>query len=84
MKLKSYIWFISFLILAQIFGIGMICVIILWLNTYQGGFGSWSNVKVFNYHPVFMSVSMVYLYGDGRESNFLLPNKFPYVYIIVV
>ena len=39
---------------------------VIWLNAYLGGF-SWSDEsKVFNYHPLFMLMGMVFLYGNGE------------------
>ena len=65
MDAKNYAWFISLFILAQLFGITMIIMVVMWMSIYQGGLNSWATKKVFNYHSVFMPVSMVFLYGDA-------------------
>ena len=50
MNTKNYAWFIAFLILAQVFGLGMITMVIMWMHVYQEGF-TWYNLHVFNFHP---------------------------------
>ncbi|KAA3670792.1 uncharacterized protein DEA37_0004960, partial [Paragonimus westermani] len=45
--------------------LGVLCVILtgIWLGAYWGGF-SWTDVRIFNYHPLFMVLGLVFLYGD--------------------
>lgn len=48
--------------------VGIICIVLVWIWTgqYLGGF-AWSSNPVlqFNYHPLFMVIGMVFLYGDA-------------------
>ena len=38
----------------------------VWLGYYYGGF-DWNNpALVFNYHPVFMVVGLIFCFGDGE------------------
>ena len=41
-----------------------------WMGTYHKGFG-WDISTVFNYHPLFMTIGMIYLYGDGKTNTFI-------------
>lgn len=43
-----------------------------WLGAYWGGF-SWTDSRVlFNYHPLFMVLGLVFLYGDGESNGYLV------------
>jgi len=35
MDSKKYAWFIAFLVIAQIFGLGMIAMVVMWMSVYQ-------------------------------------------------
>ncbi|XP_015787659.1 cytochrome b ascorbate-dependent protein 3 isoform X2 [Tetranychus urticae] len=53
------------LLLSHSIGSIIILLIILWVNKHLGGF-DWSiPAKEFNYHPLFMVLGMVYLYGNS-------------------
>ncbi|CAH8511418.1 unnamed protein product [Heterobilharzia americana] len=57
--------FIFLIILSQIFGLLAVVLTAVWLGKYWGGF-SWTNAStVFNYHPLFMVLGLVFLYGDA-------------------
>ena len=51
--------------------IGIVCVVlvIIWMSHYRGGFAWDGSGKEFNYHPVFMVVGLVFLYGNGEISG---------------
>jgi cytochrome b-561 len=53
------------IIASQVIGIIMVIFVGVWLGTYRGGYG-WDVATVFNYHPLFMTIGMVFLYGDGE------------------
>ena len=52
--------------LAQLFGITIVVLISIWSGHYLGGFAWQSNPGLqFNWHPLLMTIGMVYLYGNG-------------------
>lgn len=51
------------LIISQVIGLVMIILIGSWAS-YHGGYG-WDVSTVFNYHPLFMTIGMIFLYGDA-------------------
>ena len=58
------------IIAAQVIGFIMVILCGIWMGTYEGGGGfGWDITTVFNYHPLFMTIGMIFLFGDG---NFLL------------
>ncbi|CAF0714122.1 unnamed protein product [Brachionus calyciflorus] len=61
---RSLAFFTLGLIAAQVIGIIMIILVGSWLGNYRGGYG-WDVSKVFNYHPLFMTIGMIFLYGDA-------------------
>ncbi|KAH9587687.1 hypothetical protein MS3_00005328 [Schistosoma haematobium] len=76
---KSFIYLV---IISQIFGLLAVILTAVWLGKYWGGF-SWTNANtVFNYHPLFMVLGLVFLYGDGTKAVFdmhnalLIPNLY--------
>ncbi|CAH8502120.1 unnamed protein product [Schistosoma turkestanicum] len=59
---KSFIYLI---IISQIFGLLSVVLTAVWLGKYWGGF-SWTHAStIFNYHPLFMVLGLVFLYGDA-------------------
>ncbi|KAH8876106.1 Cytochrome b561 [Schistosoma japonicum] len=58
--------FIFFVIASQIFGLLAVVLTAVWLGKFWGGF-SWTNANtVFNYHPLFSVLGLVFLYGDFK------------------
>ena len=52
--------------MAQLFGITVVALISIWSGHYLGGFAWQSNPGLqFNWHPLLMTIGMVYLYGNG-------------------
>ena len=53
----------------------LIAVILVgvWMGNYRGGF-AWHDdpVKQFNYHPLFMILGMIFLYGNGKTQYLVL------------
>ena len=53
------------IIASQVVGLLMVILVGSWMGSYRGGFG-WDISTVFNYHPLFMTIGMIFLYGDGN------------------
>ena len=51
--------------LLQVFDIIIIVMVGVWMGHYRGGFAWDGTSKEFNYHPVCMMVSMIFLYSEG-------------------
>ena len=50
----------------QLFGLAAVIMCTVWIGYYYGGF-DWNNpALVFNYHPVFMVVGLMFCFGDGE------------------
>ena len=53
----------------QIFGILAMVLTGIWMGKYNGGF-AWDGTSLeFNYHPLCMVISMVFLYSEGNFST---------------
>jgi cytochrome b-561 len=55
--------------------VGAIVVILvtIWMGNFRGGFAWTSDPKTqFNWHPVLMTLAMVFLYANGKCIFFLL------------
>uniref|UniRef100_A0A1I8J8N2 Transmembrane ascorbate-dependent reductase CYB561 n=4 Tax=Macrostomum lignano TaxID=282301 RepID=A0A1I8J8N2_9PLAT len=60
-SLKSFtVW----VLVALTTGASAVVMTTVWLTKYLGGF-DWNNEKVFNYHPLFMVIGMVFLYANS-------------------
>lgn len=55
--------FTALVLMAQVFGLLSVILVAVWMGHFSGGF-SWSEQK-FNYHPLFMTIGMVFLYGEA-------------------
>lgn len=53
-------------IAVQVIGLIMVILVGTWMGNYRGGYG-WDVSTVFNYHPLFMTIGMIFLYGDGKS-----------------
>jgi cytochrome b-561 len=53
-------------LVTQLIGVFMIIFVALWIGIYLNGFGwDYDNTMVlFNWHPMLMSLGMVFLYGN--------------------
>lgn len=66
----SFLFFSFLTILTQIIGLIMIILVGVWMGSYRGGF-SWSKPSLtFNYHPFFMTLGLIFFYGDCKSSLF--------------
>lgn len=58
--------FTGWVLLSQVFGLAAVILVAVWMGNFSGGFAWQSNPTLeFNYHPLFMIIGMVYLYGDS-------------------
>lgn len=59
--------FMLLVILAQIAGGLGVILMAVWMGSFQGGFewGDNDDLK-FNYHPMFMTIGLIFIYGDGK------------------
>lgn len=61
-------------IVTQAFGILLVILVATWNVCYRGGFAWSSNPSLqFNWHPMLMTVGLVFLYANGKNS--ILANK---------
>jgi len=51
-------------IAVQVIGLVMVILCGVWMSAYRGGYG-WAIETVFNYHPLFMTIGMIFLYADA-------------------
>jgi cytochrome b-561 len=57
-------WYYFIAIFAQVVGVIGVILVGVDFGVYFGGF-TWGGSTLFNYHPLFMTLGMVFLYGDG-------------------
>ncbi|CAF1427548.1 unnamed protein product [Adineta ricciae] len=58
-------WFSLMVLTSQIVGVFAIILLAILFGQYRGGFG-WTDIdKEFNYHPLFMTLGMIFFYGDA-------------------
>eukprot|EP00794_Sanderia_malayensis_P003539 gene3539-4042_t len=51
--------------IVEVVGIIILAVVFIWMGHYRGGFAWNGSAKEFNYHPVFMTIGFIFLYGNG-------------------
>ncbi|PAA51387.1 hypothetical protein BOX15_Mlig012455g3, partial [Macrostomum lignano] len=56
--------FTIWVLIAQAVGLLAVILTAVWMSVYHGGF-SWVPERVFNFHPLFMVIGLVFLYADG-------------------
>jgi len=59
--------FLLYFLFACLEIVGLVCIILvcIWTKQYLGGFAWDGSGKMFNWHPVFMTVGLVFLYGNA-------------------
>ena len=47
-----------------------VLLVAIWMGSYDGGFG-WaeSPEQQFHYHPMFMVIGLIFLYGEGKTDK---------------
>ncbi|VDK85552.1 unnamed protein product [Dibothriocephalus latus] len=64
--------FVPLVVVVQIAGLLAVVLSIVWMGLYAGGF-DWSQPEiVFNYHPVFMVLGLVFCFGDVKVVHAIL------------
>uniref|UniRef100_A0A5K3F591 Cytochrome b561 domain-containing protein n=1 Tax=Mesocestoides corti TaxID=53468 RepID=A0A5K3F591_MESCO len=56
---------IPLIVIAQIFGLAAVVTCIIWMGYYNDGFDWADSACVFNYHPVFMVLGLIFCFGDA-------------------
>lgn len=65
----SPVLFIVSVLAIQILGIVAMVLTGIWMHHYLGGFG-WDGTRLeFDYHPLCMVISLVFLYSEGEIFN---------------
>ena len=62
----KYKWFTWLFILAEVIGVILVIMMAIWTGYYLGGY-SWQAdpAKEFNWHPMLLTLSLIFLYGNG-------------------
>jgi cytochrome b-561 len=58
--------FTFLVVVAEVFALTAVIIVGIWMGNFRGGF-AWNDApeKEFNYHPLFMILGMVFLYGNA-------------------
>lgn len=56
-------------VLTQLIGLTMIVLMGCWIGVHMGGLAGTSNPSIeFNWHPLLMTIGLIFLYGNGKFS----------------
>ena len=75
MELDGFIFVLSLTVL-ECFGIAILIMVGYWTGHYRGGFAWDGSAKEFNYHPLYMIISMVFLNSQGTPISLYPKYKF--------
>lgn len=65
-----------FYLITQMVGITIIILMGAWISLFLGGFG-WSTPSIeFNWHPMLMTIGMIYLFGNCKQALNLIHNLY--------
>ena len=74
--IKKLTSFMPIYAMAHVFGIIAVVLMGIWTGKLYGGFAWQSNPGLeFNWHPLLMTIGMVYLYGNGMLMYRIAPNQ---------
>jgi len=51
----------------EIFGVGAVTLLAVWLSYFHEGFGWDGAMKEFNLHPLFMMLGLIFFYSNGEK-----------------
>jgi len=57
--------FFAGFIVSQVLGLFIIVLVSVWISKYLGGIGFTTDSQLFNFHPLFMTLGMVFIFGDA-------------------
>lgn len=63
-------------------GIALIVLMCAWVSMFLGGVGVAEPQFEFNWHPVLMTIGMLYLYGNSMDHILFFPQNTKYNYMI--
>ena len=59
--------FYVLLVASQVVAVVVLCLAGYWTGNTLGGFAWDGSRKEFNYHPLFMTIGLIFLYGEGND-----------------
>lgn len=69
-SLEKLDYFLPIFVAAEIVGILSVLLMFYWCVGYAGGFGLSGN-PLFTWHPLFMTIGLIYLMGNGMYLLYL-------------
>jgi len=70
-------FFLGSFLAVEIIGIALVAMTIAWVEKYKGGV-EWGNTALgidFNWHPILMTLSLIFLYGNGALIYRVIPPR---------
>lgn len=59
-------FFFQLYVVAHVVGLLSILLVLYWCVSFAGGFGLYGG-PLFQWHPLFMTIGLIYLMGNGRK-----------------